>query len=247
MTDEQKANARRSLRRLAREAVVFALLGFVLVLAADFVLDSRHANPASQVQEQVSDNQKGPDPFATFGGHRYVPPKSPDVAGLVAEPNFRLRPPAGKREALFKLTGDKAFLNLSDAELMRFVSAFEAPNGFVPDPMVLAPNGEIGRIPAERLKDALAAGYRKADVFDVAAALPAVDKWDKYVVADTGTDKWNKYAVPSQPLPQMTWRENMLAWIHAFVFHFLIGSLFGFPGGLAVWGFYRMVRFALLG
>jgi hypothetical protein len=212
----------------------------------------------------------------------------------VNDPDFQILSPAEKRAALFKLTGDKDFSVLRDGDTMQFVSRFQA-KVFV----VVAPNGQVGSIPAERFSEASAIGYKKADIFDlltidrpgqnydVKAAREAGysdDEILKYLGSarkfdvqsaikagysksqiidrlsseDRGLKDYSKSgemgisgqngAVPHRnPSSQTTWRENMLAWIHAFVFHLLIGALFGLPGGLVVWGFYRMVRFALLG
>jgi hypothetical protein len=47
---------------------------------------------------------------------------SPNVSGMVADPDFQSLSPADKRAALGKLTGDSSFSGLSDAETMQFVS-----------------------------------------------------------------------------------------------------------------------------
>ena len=46
----------------------------------------------------------------------------PNVSGMVNDPQFQGLPPVQQREALFKLTNDQSFSNLSDADTLQFVS-----------------------------------------------------------------------------------------------------------------------------
>lgn len=49
-------------------------------------------------------------------------PNGPNVSGMVNDPQFQGLPPAQQREALFKLTNDQSFSNLSDGDTFQFVS-----------------------------------------------------------------------------------------------------------------------------
>src|SRR6266567_3778826 len=49
---------------------------------------------------------------------------TPNVAGMVADPDFQGLAPADKRAALAKVTGDQSFSSLNDGETMQFVSRF---------------------------------------------------------------------------------------------------------------------------
>lgn len=52
---------------------------------------------------------------------------TPNVAGMLADPDFQGLAPGDKRVALTKLTGDQSFSALSDAETMQFVAKFPKP------------------------------------------------------------------------------------------------------------------------
>ena len=60
---------------------------------------------------------------------------TPNVAGMIADPDFQGLSPADKRAALGKLTGDNSFASLNDGETMQFISRFQKPipdaNGFI--------------------------------------------------------------------------------------------------------------------
>lgn len=60
--------------------------------------------------------------------------QTPNVAGMVADPDFQGLAPADKRAALGKLTGDASFGGLSDAETMQFISHFAAQKRASPLP-----------------------------------------------------------------------------------------------------------------
>ena len=49
-------------------------------------------------------------------------PGSPDVAGMVSDPDFLKLSPTDKRTALTRLTGDQSFNQLSDGDTLQFVS-----------------------------------------------------------------------------------------------------------------------------
>lgn len=49
---------------------------------------------------------------------------TPNVAGMVADPDFQGLSPADKRAALTKVTGDNSFASLNDGETMQFISRF---------------------------------------------------------------------------------------------------------------------------
>jgi hypothetical protein len=76
--------------------------------------------------------------------------QTPNVSGMVADPDFQGLAPADKRAALGKLTGDTSFSALSDAETMQFVSRFTQPKqGQIPDATAQARQAIGNIIPAQ--------------------------------------------------------------------------------------------------
>jgi len=64
---------------------------------------------------------------------------SPDVSGMVNDPQFLGLPPEQKRAALVSLTGDQTFNQLSDADTMQFVSRVASPRTALTRPDVVQP------------------------------------------------------------------------------------------------------------
>lgn len=52
---------------------------------------------------------------------------TPNIAGMIADPDFQGLSPADKRAALGKVTGDQSFASLNDGETMQFISRFQKP------------------------------------------------------------------------------------------------------------------------
>jgi hypothetical protein len=74
---------------------------------------------------------------------------TPNVAGMVADPDFQGLAPADKRAALGKLTGDKSFAGLNDGETMQFVSRFQKPAQAQPAQTPFAPYSQITGMSAQ--------------------------------------------------------------------------------------------------
>src|SRR5947208_17021205 len=55
---------------------------------------------------------------------------TPNIAGMIADPDFQGHSPADKPAALGKVTGDNSFASLNDGETMQFISRFQKP---IPD------------------------------------------------------------------------------------------------------------------
>jgi hypothetical protein len=71
-------------------------------------------------------------------------PNGPNVAGMIADPDFQGLAPADKRAALTKLTGDQSFSSLNDGETMQFVSRF--PKAPTPTPSAFT-SGDFQTMP----------------------------------------------------------------------------------------------------
>src|SRR5437764_11708778 len=78
---------------------------------------------------------------------------TPNVAGMIADPDFQGLSPADKRAALGKVTGDNSFASLNDGETMQFISRFQKPMTSpqqqlgLPDPAAQAKQQMMARAP----------------------------------------------------------------------------------------------------
>ena len=99
-----------------------------------------------------------------------MPDGKPNVGGMVNDPDFQKLAPADKRSALFKLTGDKSFSALSDADTMQFVSRMSTPAPsaapFPGGPVPGAPAGGPPQMPQAPLPAGLQAKPKLSGGFD---------------------------------------------------------------------------------
>src|SRR6184192_4118916 len=80
---------------------------------------------------------------------------TPNIAGMIADPDFQGLSPADKRAALGKVTGDNSFASLNDGETMQFISRFQKPTQKqtpqhqlgLPDPAAQAKQQMMARAP----------------------------------------------------------------------------------------------------
>ena len=84
---------------------------------------------------------------------------TPNIAGMVNDPDFQSLAPADKRAALTKVTGDQSFASLNDGETMQFVSRFPKPAALPAENPINAAFSKAQSIgPAPSILDQLRAG-----------------------------------------------------------------------------------------